>query len=222
LIKYLTVDDILEIHRLQIQEFGFGSRISSKSNLINPGSLYYVIEEMRDSLFGRELHPSIEEKAAILAYRIITEHVFFDGNKRTAMNSCELFFRLNGYRFAIDQAVFDMAIKIADGKMLKDSFLNAIRDKLIAEHDQTMIYFTFNETLYTFDMLDVIVTDDFERDMLIKNKIYVESSVDNMQCGKHNKFANITISTVDFENFEIRIDGCCRAFQESVRMAIET
>ena len=80
----LSSETIVEINRRQIEKFGGGWHPTS-DNFQNPGTLIHVLEEIRGSLFGKDLYPSIPEKAAILSYRIMAGHVFFDGNKRTGI-----------------------------------------------------------------------------------------------------------------------------------------
>jgi len=81
----LTVERILEINRRMIYEFG-GIFFVGDHNLANPGSLEHVLVEIRGSLFGQELYPTVYEKAAILAWRIITGHIFHDGISGQAWN----------------------------------------------------------------------------------------------------------------------------------------
>ena len=51
----------------------------------------------RQSAFGKELFPTIHEKAAVYARDIIACHPFIDGNKRTAMIAAGVFLEHNGY-----------------------------------------------------------------------------------------------------------------------------
>jgi death on curing protein len=122
----LTVADIVEINRRIIAEFG-GIFLAGDNNLANPGSLEHALEEIQGSLFGQELYPTIIEKAAVLGWRIIANHVFHDGNKRTGMEVCYLFLRLNDYemriaRDVIDTEIVDMALAIATDKVQLDEF----------------------------------------------------------------------------------------------------
>ncbi len=99
-----------------IQTFG-GLFLEGDDNLANPGSLEYVLEAIRGSLFGYDPYPTLVEQAAALAWRIITAHVFHDGNKRTGMEACRLLLDLNGYVMKVDMEVVDMAIRIASGEI---------------------------------------------------------------------------------------------------------
>ena len=50
----------------------------------NPGNLEGIISNIFQAVFGREVYKTIEEKAAHLFYFIIKNHLFNDGNKRSA------------------------------------------------------------------------------------------------------------------------------------------
>ena len=114
--KALKFADVLEINRRMIQTFG-GIFFEGDDNLGNPGSLEYILEAVQGSLFGYDPYPTLVEKAAALAWRIIAGHVFHDGNKRTGMEACRLLLDLNGYVMRIDAKVVDVAVRIASGKM---------------------------------------------------------------------------------------------------------
>ncbi len=126
--QVLTVSDIVEINRQMIANFG-GIYLKSDSNLANPGSLEHVLEEIQESLFGYEPYPTLFEKAAAIAWRIIANHVFHDGNKRTGMEACRLFLELNGYEMRIDSQVVEMALDIATGKVQFSEFVQWLEQR---------------------------------------------------------------------------------------------
>jgi prophage maintenance system killer protein len=49
-----------------------------------PGHLKGILNQIRQDVYGKELYPSVEEKAANLLYFVDKDHVFADGNKRIA------------------------------------------------------------------------------------------------------------------------------------------
>lgn len=124
----LTIADIVEINRCIINEFG-GLFISDNDNLVNPGSLLHVLEEIQGSLFGFNLYPSLFEKAAVLGWRIIKFHVFLDGNKRTGMEACRNFLEINGFDMRIDSSVVDVALGIAKGDVALAEFTNWVIER---------------------------------------------------------------------------------------------
>jgi len=105
-IRYLTYQEILNINNNII----FKTQGPSETpKLINPNSLEYTIEIVKDN----DLFTTLSNKAAKYAFQIIKGHVFFDGNKRTGMISAFFFLQLNNCR--ISQSVTDNDIvKIAE------------------------------------------------------------------------------------------------------------
>jgi death-on-curing protein len=84
--KYLTVEQVIVIHRELINEFGgsHGIRDSNglESAIMRPQSGYYE---------------TLHEQAAVLMESLANNHVFIDGNKRIAFFATDIFLRLNGY-----------------------------------------------------------------------------------------------------------------------------
>ena len=67
---------------------------------------------------GRDLYPTLSEKAAALGFSIIRNHPFIDGNKRIGHATMEVFLILNGYE--IDASVEDaegVILQLASGDM---------------------------------------------------------------------------------------------------------
>jgi death-on-curing protein len=71
---------------------------------------------------GKDLYPTIEDKAAALAFFIIQNHSFMDGNKRCGHAAMETLLVLNGKEIEapVDE-VEKIILEIASGKLsLKD------------------------------------------------------------------------------------------------------
>ena len=108
---YLTAEQIELIHAGVLAKSGglFGTR--------ERGVLAGLESSPRQSVFGKELHPTLFHKAAAYIRTIIIQHPFLDGNKRTGMMSGFTFLEVNGYRItASDDEVFDLALVIATEK----------------------------------------------------------------------------------------------------------
>jgi death-on-curing protein len=74
---------------------------------------------------GKELYPTIVDKAAILGYSIISNHPFVDGNKRVGHAAIETYLILNG--FEIEAQVEEqekMILDVASGKISREEFTN--------------------------------------------------------------------------------------------------
>jgi death-on-curing protein len=127
-VQVLTVEEIVEVNRRMIAEFG-GIFFVGDKNLANPGSLEHVLEEIQGSLFGHVAYPSLIEKAAAIAWRIITRHVFHDGNKRTGMEVCRLFLEMNGYTMRIDMDVVTTALRIAKNEVGFEAYVGWLNSR---------------------------------------------------------------------------------------------
>lgn len=58
-----------------------------------------ILKEVEANYFGQELYPTIWLKAAFILQKITKKHIFFDGNKRTALLASITFLKLNGYNW---------------------------------------------------------------------------------------------------------------------------
>lgn len=76
-IERVSEETALEIHRQKIKQYG------GMGGVREEGLLEAAIAQPWQSFDGIELYLSIEEKAARIGYEIISQHPFFDGNKRT-------------------------------------------------------------------------------------------------------------------------------------------
>ena len=81
-----------------------------------------AINNIYQTFGGKELYPTLEEKAAMLLYSITKDHCFHDGNKRIAA-SCFLYFMeknnmlyVNGTKRIDDDALFAITLFIAASK----------------------------------------------------------------------------------------------------------
>ena len=89
--RYLTVEEVLELHARLLEQFG------GSEGLRDPGALASFVEQPRMTFGGKDLYPTVAEKADILSFALATNHPFVDGNKRTAHAAMEVFLVLNGY-----------------------------------------------------------------------------------------------------------------------------
>lgn len=106
--KLLTLDQLLQLHALVMQETG------GSSGLRDLGRLESAIATQTQSVFGEELYASPTEKAAALIRTIIADHPFTDGNKRTGLLAGLTFLKTNGMEMHIAEGELeDFAVKIA-------------------------------------------------------------------------------------------------------------
>jgi len=74
--RYLTLDEVLELHRRIIKQS------SGSAGITNQGTLESALAQPRMTFGGEELYPTIVGKASALGFSLIKNHPFIDGNKR--------------------------------------------------------------------------------------------------------------------------------------------
>ena len=106
------------LHQLMAEATGGSAGVRDE------GLLDSAIENAFATFGGEELYPSKEEKAASLAYSLISDHAFVDGNKRIGVYVMLSFLELNGIRIeASDDDVIKLGLGTADGSMKRDEIL---------------------------------------------------------------------------------------------------
>jgi death on curing protein len=92
----ITIEEVEEIHRILINEFGGSHGIRDIT------ALQSALARPFQTFDNNELYPSIVEKAAALLESILINHPFIDGNKRTGYTLLRLY--LLRYEFIINIA----------------------------------------------------------------------------------------------------------------------
>ena len=72
MIKYLTLEEVLEMHDAFIEKFG-GLKGIRDANL-----LLSAIETPKTAMFGEDLYPTVYDKAAAYLFHIVQNHPFMD------------------------------------------------------------------------------------------------------------------------------------------------
>ena len=90
---------IVAINKMTIDLVPVGEEFHGKNNMIQGRSLGFVEGIKTNKSFGKVIYPSkYHVAAAYLAY-LIKEHIFIDGNKRTALATAITFLHWNGTYF---------------------------------------------------------------------------------------------------------------------------
>lgn len=117
-IKYLTTEEIIEIHDRIIVKSG------GHSGIISYGNLDFVISQTK-------IPKTIERKVATLFYGILTSHPFVDGNKRTALVSIQTFLNENNKKFiAGDEELWNIVHKISEEKLKFEEVVSWIKKNI--------------------------------------------------------------------------------------------
>lgn len=107
-VVYLTLEQILLIHEDQIVRYG---GLTGLRNLPLIESAAFRLQVTFD---GKDMYPSLFDKAAVLMQSLILNHAFIDGNKRTGTAAMLIFLELNGYRLQVTQSeLVDATMNVA-------------------------------------------------------------------------------------------------------------
>lgn len=118
-IKYLTTEEIMQIHDEIIKETG------GHTGIISKGNLEFIISQV-------EIPKTAERKAATLFHGILTKHPFVDGNKRTALEVSKVFLRLNGKTFkATEDELWIKLHDISEGKLKFEEVVSWIKERVV-------------------------------------------------------------------------------------------
>jgi death on curing protein len=124
-VRYLTLAEAIELHRLVIAQAGGATGVRDL------GALESALALPRATFAGTDLYPGIADKASALGYSLALNHPFVDGNKRVAHAALETFLMLNGHELAasIDDAEQTM-LSLAAGEMSRDAFTSWVTNRL--------------------------------------------------------------------------------------------
>lgn len=124
--RHLSLGEVLELYERIIEQSGGALGIR------DAGALESALAQPRVTFAGQDLYPGTIEKAAALAFSIIMNHPFVDGNKRTGHAAMETFLVLNGYE--IDASVDEqerVILQAASGKLTRDALTDWLRNHII-------------------------------------------------------------------------------------------
>jgi death-on-curing protein len=119
---------VLAVHEEQLAEHGGAVGIRDlgllQSALARPQHLV---------AYGK---PDVAALAAAYGYDIARNHLFMDGNKRTAFTVTELFLTLNGYELlADDPSCVVTVLRVVEGSLAEAEFADWIRANLVASRE---------------------------------------------------------------------------------------
>ena len=105
---YLTVDEILNLHCIIKKYFG----INTTSGKIDRNKIQSIIDKPRRVIAGQEIYTTIYKKAACILEAFCREHIFADGNKRTAVLAMFTFLTFNNYNIALPLSTVKYTVEV--------------------------------------------------------------------------------------------------------------
>ena len=108
----ITIKIILRLHDLSIINYG-GSQGIRDQRLMES-----AIARPYQTFGGKDLYPTVLEKAAALAESIIINHPFIDGNKRTGLLAMLLILEIGNFKItASNDDTYNFTIEISTGEI---------------------------------------------------------------------------------------------------------
>lgn len=115
--KRLTSKQVLEIHADLIVATG------GTDGLRDMGLLESALNSPFQTFDEIDMYPTLQQKAARLAFSIVKNHPFLDGNKRSGIHVMLVFLAINGiFPNYTQEELIEIGLKLADGS-INDIFL---------------------------------------------------------------------------------------------------
>jgi len=125
-VQFLSLDEVLAIHRDQIQRYGGTLEIRDE------GLLKSALAMPMAQFAGEYLHPTPAAMGAAYLYHLACNHAFVDGNKRVAAVAARVFLMINGHRFNPPPEDYErMILDVASGTLTKQQVIEFFAKQLI-------------------------------------------------------------------------------------------
>ena len=116
---FLSLDEVLEIHKQQIERYG------GSSGLRDASVLESAVATPQATFGGEFLHTSIPAMAAAYLFHLCRNHPFVDGNKRVGANAAITFLLMNDWEptFAEEELVA-LVLSVASSGLSKPRLID--------------------------------------------------------------------------------------------------
>jgi death on curing protein len=122
--EYLSLAQVLDLHRRQIDRFG------GAPGLVDRASLESAVNRARMTFAGEDLYPDVAAKAAALMHSLVQNHPFVDGNKRVGAHAMIVFLVVNDVEPRFSPAeLTDVTLAVARGELPAESLAIWIRQR---------------------------------------------------------------------------------------------
>lgn len=117
--RFIDESECCELHRRMLSRYG-GSDGIRDASLLNS-----ALATPRAGMFGGNFHETIPAMAAALAFSLVRNHPFVDGNKRVGLLASEAFLQRNGFELiAAKDELIDLFLRLAAGEITKDFLIS--------------------------------------------------------------------------------------------------
>ena len=119
--KKLTKQQVIILHEILIKFSG------GMDGVRDMGLLDSALEASFTTFSSFSNYPTIQSKAARLAFGLIKNHPFVDGNKRIGILAMVSFLEVNGIKLiCTDAELIDLGLRLADGSLEEKALLDFI------------------------------------------------------------------------------------------------
>lgn len=127
--KRLSPEIVTEINRLMIDTYSKGELVGLKE----PALLDSAVHRPFQSMFGEALYPNVFDKATALFESLAKNHVFHNGNKRSALAATMYFLLINEQVCILSQS---QAVELTVGFVVGDYSFEDVAEMLKANSYQ--------------------------------------------------------------------------------------
>jgi death-on-curing protein len=121
---HLSLEQVLELHRLQTTRFGGSARLRDR------GALAAALGRPQATFGGEDLYPDVEAKAGALMHSLVMNHPFVDGNKRVGAHACVLFLLVNDVEPSFSSAeLAGITLAVARGEVSAEALAIWLRQR---------------------------------------------------------------------------------------------
>jgi death on curing protein len=124
--KYLKVEQVLRTHLRVVEQSG------GDPGVRDLGLLESAVAQPRAAFGGKDFYPELAQKAVALAFSLVKNHPFADGNKRTGYAAMKMFLSRNGHTIEAPlderESIF---VQLASGQLDRDRFLAWVRERIV-------------------------------------------------------------------------------------------
>ena len=120
--RFLSVEDVLDLHELQLERYGGATGIR------DPSLLESAVMMPQASFASAYVHHDIYVMAAAYAFHIAENQPFIDGNKRTGLAAALVFLDLNDVEINdVDEKLYDAMIDLSQKRLDKIGLANLFK-----------------------------------------------------------------------------------------------
>ncbi len=136
---HATYENAMEAINLLKPKFGGNALFANEKD----ESFKSSINQIYQTFDGKELYPSVEEKAATLLYLVVKNHSFSDGNKRLAamlflwfMDRNKVLYATDGHKRITDNTLVAITLMIAESRPEEKDIIIKLVVNLINQNNQ--------------------------------------------------------------------------------------